>query len=87
MIHLLIKNVCSSLPCPDCSIHASHLLASYRNYHIKDDQIIVLDNIVSHIKQIKIHTEFSNGQHVLILVLMGIMGGDPRVPVPVSTVT
>ena len=37
---MLIKNVCSSLPCPDCSIHASHLLASYRNYHIirtKDD--------------------------------------------------
>lgn len=31
------------------------------NYLVKDDQIIVLDNIVSNISQIKIHTEFSNG--------------------------
>ena len=37
---MLIKNICSSLPCPDCSIHATHLLSSYRNYHVmrtKDD--------------------------------------------------
>ena len=32
-------------------------------YLVKDDQIIVLDNIVTHITQIKIHTEFSNGQY------------------------
>ena len=31
------------------------------NRLVKDDQIIVLDNIVSNIAQIKIHTEFSNG--------------------------
>lgn len=31
---ILIKNICSSLPCPDCSIHASHLLSTYGYYHL-----------------------------------------------------
>ena len=31
------------------------------DYLVKDDQMIVLDNIVGHIPRIKIHTEFTNG--------------------------
>ena len=29
----LLKNICSYLPCPDCSSHATHILSSYRHYH------------------------------------------------------
>ena len=31
---LHIKNICSVLPCPDCRLHATHILNSYRFYHI-----------------------------------------------------
>ena len=33
------------------------------DYLVKDDQMIVLDNIVSNIKKVKIHTEFSEGKY------------------------
>lgn len=31
---MLIKNICTSLPCPDCATHSTHLLSTYRNYHL-----------------------------------------------------
>jgi len=33
------------------------------DYLVKDDQMIVLDNIVSNLKKVKIHTEFSEGKY------------------------
>jgi len=37
---MLIKNICSGLPCPDCALHSSQILAGYKSYHLlqsKDD--------------------------------------------------
>ena len=29
-----IKQICQSLPCPDCAQHATQLLSQYKNYHL-----------------------------------------------------
>ena len=45
-------------------IHDDKLKLYFENeYLVKDDQVIVLDNIVSNIKKIKIHIEFSEGKY------------------------
>tara|TARA_Y100000992_G_scaffold135643_1_gene89698 strand:+ start:687 stop:1142 length:456 start_codon:yes stop_codon:yes gene_type:complete len=54
-----VKNICSVLPCPECSSHAIHLLKYYNYNHIrsKDDFkkfIFEFHNIVNKRKKFKI---------------------------------
>ncbi len=56
---LYIRNICSVLPCPDCSNHAIHMLKHYNYNHIYDKEsfkkfIFEFHNIVNKRKQYKI---------------------------------
>ena len=42
-----VKQICTSLPCPDCAQHATQLLSQYKNYHLiktKEDFKLFLFN-------------------------------------------
>ena len=30
----IIKNICSILPCPDCRLHATHIINNYKFFHL-----------------------------------------------------
>lgn len=34
----IIKEICSTLPCPDCANHSTLLLSTYKNYHLIQTQ-------------------------------------------------
>lgn len=57
-----IKKICSVLPCPDCSDHATHLLKHYKYNYIqnkKDFQLFLFEfhNIVNKRKRLKVESK------------------------------